>query len=458
MDHAPARYPLQRGSDNNSALEGFSAVPVPNYRVRGSYDERRFLDERYSSASFYPRSAYHHYFPEKDNHSPPAAAGVWSQSRGRSYEEEYPRDEDSRHHQNLYVYSYRDMDTYCDHEIAFQDFDKFRDGYRCVDNICDHEFGRPSRAGTTAVRGIMNIVEIVMILIIKEAVAEMVVGGSVNHVIEILSVEKEIRVHIKGMRGLGLVPVDEMIVQDQGHLEFGAMGEAIERTDMMIIKMRKLRSKGTEKRNISWSNILWCASFFHFLYDHKAEWGPLRHVRVIKERTSGISRGFAFIDFPSVGAARSMMDKIGDDGLVVDGRKLFFDYSSKPTGGTGGPSAHNNAVKLGHSNHKSTTLPSDWMCTICGCVNFARRTACFQCNEPRTNDAPAADISLSGKRGSESVSPTHVLVVRGLDENADEEMLRYDFSKYAPIKDLRLVRDKFTHVSRGFAFVHYHSV
>lgn len=30
--------------------------------------------------------------------------------------------------------------------------------------------------------------------------------------------------------------------------------------------------------------------------------------------------------------------------------------------------------------------------------------------------------------------PTHVLVVRGLDENADEEMLRYEFSKHAPIK------------------------
>ncbi|KHG13074.1 rbm5-a: RNA-binding protein 5-A [Gossypium arboreum] len=476
MDHAPARYPLQRGWDNNSALEGFSAVPVPNYRVRGSYDERRFLDERYSRDSFYPRSTCHHYFPERDNHSPPAATGVWSQSRERSYEEEYPRDEDFRHHQKLYVDSYRDMDTYCDHEIAFQDFDKFQDGYRGVDNIRDHEFGRPSRAGTTAVRGIMNIVEIVMILVIKEAVAEMAVGGSVNHVIEIVSVEKEIRVHIKGMRGLGHDPVDVMIVQDQGHLEFGAMGEAIERTAMIIIKMRKLRSKGTEKGNISWSIILWCASFFHAPsatvvvkgLSHKtteedlcqilAEWGPLRHVRVIKERTSGISHGFAFIDFPSVGAARSMMDKIGDDGLVVDGRKLVFDYSSKPTGGTGGPSARNNAVKMGHSNHKSTTLRSDWMCKICGCVNFARRTACFQCNEQRTDDAPVADISLTGKRGSDSVGPTHVLVVRGLDENADEEMLRYEFSKYAPIKDLRLVRDKFTHVSRGFAFVHYHSV
>lgn len=26
------------------------------------------------------------------------------------------------------------------------------------------------------------------------------------------------------------------------------------------------------------------------------------------------------------GSARLMMDKIGDEGLVVDGRKLFFEY------------------------------------------------------------------------------------------------------------------------------------
>lgn len=32
----------------------------------------------------------------------------------------------------------------------------------------------------------------------------------------------------------------------------------------------------------------------------QAEWGPLRHIRVIKERNSGVSRGFAFIDFPDV--------------------------------------------------------------------------------------------------------------------------------------------------------------
>ena len=32
--------------------------------------------------------------------------------------------------------------------------------------------------------------------------------------------------------------------------------------------------------------------------------------------------------------------------------------------------------------------------------------------------------------------PTHVLVVRGLDETVDEESLHCEFSKYAPIKVL----------------------
>ncbi|KAL6543418.1 hypothetical protein OROHE_010040 [Orobanche hederae] len=36
------------------------------------------------------------------------------------------------------------------------------------------------------------------------------------------------------------------------------------------------------------------------LYQIVAEWGPICHIRVIKERRSGISRGFAFVDFPYV--------------------------------------------------------------------------------------------------------------------------------------------------------------
>lgn len=46
---------------------------------------------------------------------------------------------------------------------------------------------------------------------------------------------------------------------------------------------------------------MYLITFFNvFCNENQAEWGPLRHVRVIKERNSGVSRGFAFIDFPSV--------------------------------------------------------------------------------------------------------------------------------------------------------------
>ncbi|KAL6572430.1 hypothetical protein OROMI_013388 [Orobanche minor] len=61
-----------------------------------------------------------------------------------------------------------------------------------------------------------------------------------------------------------------------------------------------------------------------------AEWGPIRHIRVIKERRSGISRGFAFVDFPSVGAAQTMMDRFGHEGLLVYDSEFFFEYRYMP--------------------------------------------------------------------------------------------------------------------------------
>ena len=56
----------------------------------------------------------------------------------------------------------------------------------------------------------------------------------------------------------------------------------------------------------------------------------------------------------------------------------LFCCSSKPTGGAGGSFGQENTFRSGHINHKGMTVPSDWMCIICGCVNFARRTSCFQ--------------------------------------------------------------------------------
>ncbi|KAF5480065.1 hypothetical protein F2P56_000835 [Juglans regia] len=491
----PGRYGLHRGWDNNSALEGYGAVHEPNFRVGASYDERRFLDERYSRENVYPRNAFHREVLDRDNYPPlPPPIGLWPQSRRRSYEEEYPLDRESRRHEKSYISSYHEMDTFRDHDIdTIQEFDKFGDGYHNVDNSRDHGFGRPARFEGRD-RDDYAYDDYDRRSRLSHQSREDSRDRDYDHGRHSYdsdydrssrrdgnwrqrgsrdkrcpSRERDQSPHRRHERSWSRGHDDHPRSRSPRARSHSRTHREDSYDDDRHERMDKRRER-EEKRHREQYSVAPSATVVvkglsqktteEDLYQILAEWGPLRHVRVIKERNSGISRGFAFIDFPSVGAARAMMDKIGDDGLVVDGRKLFFEYS-KPTGGAG-QFGQENALKSGHFNHRSITVPSDWMCNSCGCVNFARRTSCFQCNEPRTDDALPADIALSnpapiGKKGLEA-GPTHVLVVRGLDENADEEMLRYEFSKHAPIKDLRLVRDKFTHVSRGFAFVHFHSV
>ncbi|TKY58489.1 RNA-binding protein 5 [Spatholobus suberectus] len=463
----PGRYALHQGWDNNSALEGYGAVHEPNFRVGGSYDERRFIDERYPRDAVYQRNNFHRDILDRDAYLPPGPpVGHWSQSKRRGYDEDYPLDRESRRYDKPARFVGHDRDDY-----AYDDYDyksRASSHHRREDSHeRDYDHGRHSYDSDYE-RGSRR-------------------DGNWRRR-ESRDQERDKRDHSRE-RDLSPQRRHERSLQSHSHSHSHSRSQSRGYDDHPRSRSPRGRSHGRSYREDSYTDSRYDKSerrrdrddkrqretysvapsatvvvkglsqktTEEDLYQILAEWGPLRHVRVIKERNSGISRGFAFIDFPSVGAAQGMMDKLGDDGLVVDGRKLFFEYSSKPTGGPG----PDGAMKSGH-NYKSITVPSDWMCTICGYINFARRTSCYQCNEPRTDDAPAADISLSnsaaiGKKGLEA-GPTHVLVVRGLDENADEEMLRYEFSKHAAIKDLRLVRDKFTHVSRGFAFVHFYSV
>ncbi|XP_059656730.1 SUPPRESSOR OF ABI3-5 isoform X2 [Cornus florida] len=499
----PGRYGLQQGWENNSALEGYGAVHEPNFRVGGSYDNRRFIDERFSRDNIYPRNAFHRDILDRENYQPPPpTVGLWPQTRRRSYEEEYPLERDSRRHEKPYTDSYHELDTFREADKyrdidTFQDYDKFRDSYRSIDNYHDHGLDRPARFGgrnrddyahddydyrPRALQSREDSRERDYDYGRHSYDSDYDRGSKKDgnwrrresrdreHDKRCLSREKDRSPYRRHERSRSRGHDDRLRSRSPRSRSHGRSHREDSYDDGRHEGNDRRRDRDDKHKHDHYSVTpsatvvvkgLSQKTTEEDLYQILAEWGPLRHVRVIKERNSGISRGFAFIDFPSVGAARAMMDKLGDDGLVVDGRKLFFEYS-KPTGGAGGSSfGSDNALRSGHSNYRSITVASDWMCTICGCVNFARRTSCFQCNEKRTDDAPPADMTSSnptplGKKGE--AGPTHVLVVRGLDENADEEMLRYEFSKHAPIKDLRLVRDKFTHVSRGFAFVHFHSV
>ncbi|KAG9452981.1 hypothetical protein H6P81_005885 [Aristolochia fimbriata] len=510
----PGRYVIQHGWENNSALEGYNGVHEPDFRVGGSYNGRRYGDEGFSRDDLYPRGAYHRDVLEREGYPPaPPAVGLWPQSRGRSYEEEYPLLRDSRRHEKPYPDSYHEVDSFNEagkfrDADSFQDVDKFRDSYRSADSYRDldeyqdYDYDRPSRLGgrdrddfgsddqdrrrhgshqsrehsrerdyeygrhnydSDYDRGWRDS---------REGNWRRRESRDRDRDRRGLSREKETSPYRRHERSRSCSHDDRARSRSPRNRSYSRSHREDSYDDSRYERGERRRDR-EEKRYHDHSSVAPSATLVvkglsqktteEDLYQILAEWGPLRHVRVIKERNSGISHGFAFIDFPSVGAARKMMDGIGHDGLIVDGRKLFFEYSSKPTGGAGGPPyGQENGSKHSYGNGRSFSAPCDWMCTICGCVNFARRTSCFQCNEVRTDDSPAADVATSnplpmGKRGSDT-GPTHVLVVRGLDENADEEMLRYEFSKHAPIKDLRLVRDKFTHVSRGFAFVHFHLV
>ncbi|EPS74452.1 hypothetical protein M569_00302, partial [Genlisea aurea] len=457
----PGRHGHRQGWENNSASEVYDSGHGTDFRNGGSYDDRRFIDERFSRENVYSKGAGHRDVFERDNyHAPPSSVGMWSQSRRKSYEDDYSYDRDYRRHEKQsaryggperedYVYDDYEYRSRFSHESREdsreRDYEYGMQGY-------DSEYDRGSRregnwrrpesrdrdwekGGVSRERN-------------ESPFRRHEHSSSRSH-----SRGHDDRLRSRSPRGRSHGHSYREDSYDDRYFETSDRRRDFEERghydNFSIVPSASVVVKGLSQKTSE-----------EDLYRILAEWGPLQHVRLIKERNSGASRGFAFIDFPSVESAQAMMDRLAQDGLLVDGRKVFFEYSSKPTGGGGGPHGMDGGSRYGRGSRRNIMIPSDWMCLICGCINFARRTSCFQCNEPRTEDSPAADMassnpSSSGKRGE---GPTHVLVVRGLDENADEEMLRYEFSKHAPLKDLRLVRDKFTHVSRGFAFIHFHSV
>jgi len=80
-------------------------------RVGGSYDDRRFADDRFTRDNAYPRGAFHRDV-ERDNYGGAPPAGLWPQARRRGYEDEYPLEREPRRHDKLYLESYHEMDNF----------------------------------------------------------------------------------------------------------------------------------------------------------------------------------------------------------------------------------------------------------------------------------------------------------------------------------------------------------
>lgn len=158
------------------------------------------------------------------------------------------------------------------------------------------------------------------------------------------------------------------------------------------------------------------------------------HVRIVRDRGTGQSRGFGFVELDSVESAQQIMETDLRFQFNLDGAPLRLDYSHAAQ-----PAA---AV--------SASASSDWMCPGCSAVNFSRRMECYRCCVAKP--AHAAMLTVQPD------APSHILKISGLEQQISEGNLQMAIGQHASVKDIRLVLDKFTGAPRGFAFVHFHTV
>ncbi|KAJ3271739.1 hypothetical protein HK104_004633, partial [Borealophlyctis nickersoniae] len=160
----------------------------------------------------------------------------------------------------------------------------------------------------------------------------------------------------------------------------------------------------------------------------------IENVRVIRDRHTGRPRGFAFVRFISIEHARVWTESHFPF-ITIDDARVRVDYSNA------GPQDE-----------------GEWMCKKCGVVNFKRRETCFQCRKSRkecmqvVQDAAPESVINDGARDVGDV-PNPLLLVRGLDPLTTEETIHQAFTALAPIVNVRLVKDRSTHMSWGFAFI-----
>ncbi|KAG8058197.1 hypothetical protein GUJ93_ZPchr0002g24885 [Zizania palustris] len=443
MDHG--RYAPQHGWEDNSALDGYGVINGPDYRSSRSYNGRRFVDDGFPGDS-YRRDAFYQDTHDKNMYPPAPSAGNMSSQPRRLLDEEYSTARDYRRNKRIgsrdraEFHGDFEEQYHSSHQSREDSYERDHD-YEHYSYGSDHEKHRRDDSwrrrdlceSAHEKRGFSHERD-------RSPYMHHSRSRSRGHGDQSRSQSRSRSPRGKSHQNQRDGFYDDNCFSRRREYDWDERrhGDLVAPSATVVVKGLSQKTNEDDLNQIL------------------ADWGPLRSVRVIKERSSGMSRGFAFIDFPTVEAARRMMEGTVDNGLSIDGRKVFCQYSSKPTSGMSEPSHGEENFTRYTYGHRTAAAPCDWICTLCGCMNFARRTSCFQTEDSLPAD-PTGSTPHHLKRGSE-LGPTHVLVVRGLDENADEEMLRYEFAKHAPIKDIRLVRDKFTHVSRGFAFIHFHSV
>uniref|UniRef100_A0A667WTG1 RNA binding motif protein 10 n=1 Tax=Myripristis murdjan TaxID=586833 RepID=A0A667WTG1_9TELE len=185
-----------------------------------------------------------------------------------------------------------------------------------------------------------------------------------------------------------------------------------------------------------------------------------REVRLMRNKSSGQSRGFAFVEFNVIQEASRWMET-NQRVLSILGQRVSMHYSDPK------PRAN-----------------EDWLCNKCGVQNFKRREKCFKCSVPKSEaelklPQLQRDLSLGlHKEGTQGLLPlpapchssgpalttgqttqqadvANDSKLRNLGPHTSVEAILSALAPFATLSpsNVRLIKDKHTHLNRGFAFL-----
>ncbi|VDM34971.1 unnamed protein product [Hydatigera taeniaeformis] len=206
-------------------------------------------------------------------------------------------------------------------------------------------------------------------------------------------------------------------------------------------------------------------------------------VRVIRDRLTGVSRGFGFIEFASTQEAIHWMD--AQKGLLhVHRHTMRLNFSSprnQPDPSRNEPNHRDSRFGSGHNFTPESLASGDWKCfrvgvrfylhilthlsvrqgcrrcpilnSVCSSHNFKRREFCFRCQHPRSQAQPDASTYTSDGSDLVGTTPCNTLVLRCLDAFTTESSIQAAFidQHNVQIKRCYVLRDRNTNISRCFA-------
>ncbi|KAH9526929.1 RNA-binding protein 5, variant 2 [Dermatophagoides farinae] len=150
-----------------------------------------------------------------------------------------------------------------------------------------------------------------------------------------------------------------------------------------------------------------------------------KDVRLMKNKETGHSRGFAFIEFVSIEQA-TQLKELTQDCLTFGGEYECTLHYSFP--------------KDNLPIDKSI-LKSDWSCPKCGINNFKRRDECFKCGTSK-DETPIDEDNNNNNSNSITVrQPTNVLLIGNLSSKTTEETVLATIGSQTslPIKSIRMI-------------------